>query len=362
MMSLRASHAATMPPEPRVNATQPLFGQPPAWWGIRYPAIVLWHWTHSNVHDAYQAYKVVEFMLSKRITAGLLPGDHPWLTGISPSSGRSIWPENIVFASPVKTEWAGGVPDADEIIVSKIGRFLAAMVKRSALTPEIPQGPERRMPHAVNYLHGAIHFNGGYVVFNDFVDAMYHLSDRRFIREMKRFARTERRELTIVLRERAYDPEEYAWFVAFVRAHIPWYANGNGPTKKRVLWGTPSPYPAVNPINGAWIDDMERLRAGRTETLPRPAIERNAYFQERYRGHQRDFTFLERFHAWAINCVILAKGFQGALVFTRRKRIEPENLIKYRESEGAWRASYRVAHPFARIETVRRRRRPADLR
>jgi hypothetical protein len=66
---------------------------------------------------------------------------------------------------------------------------------------------------------------------------MFYFSDKHFVQEFKRFARVEKRELTIVLRERGYDPEEYAWFVGFVRAHQPWYANGNGPTKQaRTLW------------------------------------------------------------------------------------------------------------------------------
>jgi hypothetical protein len=40
------------------------------------------------------------------------------------------------------------------------------MLRRSNLAnPEIPQGKARRMPHAVNYLHGSVHYNGGYVLF-----------------------------------------------------------------------------------------------------------------------------------------------------------------------------------------------------
>lgn len=29
--------------------------------------------------------------------------------------------------------------------------------------------------------------------------------------------------------------------------------------KKRVLHGTPSPYPAVNPINGSWITEDTKI-------------------------------------------------------------------------------------------------------
>src|SRR5205814_10692506 len=116
-----------------------------------------------------------------------------------PGSTETIWSRNIVFASPRGEHVADA--ECDEQIVTHIGRFLAVMVQRSNVTgPEIPQGRKRRMPHAVNYLHGPVHYNGGYVIFDDFRDAMSYLSDRRFAAEFLRFARTERRELTIVLR------------------------------------------------------------------------------------------------------------------------------------------------------------------
>jgi hypothetical protein len=289
----------------------------------------------------------------------LLP-DHPWVTGVSPDTGRLIWPDNIVFVSARQPTSAACPAEPDGRIVEGVGRFLASMVRRSVPNdPELPQGPARRMPHAVNYLHGSIHFNGGFLIFDDFQDGMFHLSDPRFTREMKRFARTERRELTIVFRERKYDPEEYAWFVAFVRAHLPWYANGNGPTRKRVLWGTPSPYAAVNPINGSWVADMEKLRIGEVNGLARPPIARR-YFQAEYRGNQCEYSFLERLHAWAMTGVIQAKGFQGNLVFTSRKRIEPENWKLFRESNGKWQAHYPVSHPFQSVSKIRARRNRAE--
>ena len=33
---------------------------------------------------------------------------------------------------------------------------------------------------------------------------------------------------------------------------------------------------------------------------------------------------MERFHAWGQYLVVLTKGFQGGLVFTKRKKIEPD--------------------------------------
>lgn len=332
------------------------FRSPTLWDLVRYHLTALWYWTYSNVHMIKQTLNVLDFMWVHRIRPGLLADDHPWVTGRLPDTGDPVWPRNIVFASARKQVWRGPVPESDAEIVTRVGRFLAAMVQRSnVIDPEIPQGKSRRMPHAVNYIHGTVHYNGGFVLFNDYEDAMFHLSDSRFAREFQTFAEVERRELTIVLRERVYDPEEYAWFVAFVRAHLPWYANGNGPTKKRVLHGTPSPYPAVNPINGTWVDDLARLQRGHLESLVQPPIARR-YFRGSYSGWQREYTFLERFHAWAQYLVTEVKGFQGGLVFTSRRVIEPENWKTYLETNGEWRAGYAVSHPFVGIARARARR------
>lgn len=338
----------------------PVFKKLSLWHRFVYPARTLWHWAYSNLHLAKETYHVVDFMLWHKVGARALPDEHPWLTGRLPGSQETVWEHNIVFASPHRQVRASA-PEPDHVIVRRIGQFLAAMVRCSNQPqPALPQGKTRRMPHAVNYIHGAIHYNGGFLIFDDMQDAMYHFSDRRFVREFKRFARTEKRELTVVLRERDYDPEEYAWFVAFIRAHQPWFANGNGPTKKRVLYGTPSPYPAVNPINGSWVRDMWHLYRGEIARIVRPPIPSGAYFTTDYQGDQADFTFMERFHAWAQHLLIQAKGFQGGLVFTRRRKIEPENWQKYQATQGQWRASYAVSHPFARIAAVRARRQRLD--
>ncbi|HEX8620779.1 MAG TPA: hypothetical protein VF718_02320 [Allosphingosinicella sp.] len=315
----------------------------------------LWYFAYSNAHMIKQTLNVLDFMWLHRVRAGLLAPDHPWITGALPGSGgETIWSRNIVFASPRGAGVAG--TESDPEIVTRVGRFLAAMVQRSNFSePELEQGRQRRMPHAVNYLHGPVHYNGGYVLFDDFRDAMLHLSDRRFAAEFLRFAREERRELTIVLRDRRYDPEEYAWFVAFVRAHLPWYCNGNGPTKKRVLHGTPSPYPVVNPINGTWIADVRALQRGRLDALVRPPIAR-AYFTARYAGRRTDFKWMERLHAWLQYLVTEAKGFQGGLVFTKRRLIEPHNWEAYVESGGKWRPGYAISHPFTTIAGARARR------
>ncbi len=321
------------------------------WYSVR----TFWHWTYSNAHLVGQTYYVLDFMKLHSLRACELPPTHPWVTGVMPNSREVVWDKNIVYASQRKSRWLEE-PESDEAIAVRLGRFLSLMVRHSVVPiPELPQGSKRRMPHGVNYIHGSIHYNGGLLIFNDFADGMRHISDTAFVREMKRFAREQRRELTIVLRERSFDPEEFAWFVTFVRSHIPWFANGNGPTQKRVLFGTPSPYAAVNPINGSWVKDLQLLYRKQIDAIVRPPIS-STYFTEEYCGTQTDYTFLERFHAWAQHVQIRSKGFQGGLVFTSRRRIEPENYRKYQETDGLWRASYPVSHPFARIERVRARR------
>lgn len=322
---------------------------------IWYPIRTLWHWTYSNIHLIGQTYYVLDFMKLHKLNARELDPQHPWVTGLIPGTNAYVWDKNIVFASPRKSNWLEA-PEPDEEIAMRLGKFLSLMVKHSSVPdPELPQGSKRRMPHGVNYIHGSIHYNGGLLLFNDFADAMSYISDPKFIKEMKRFGRIEKRELTIVLRERVYDPEEFAWFVTFVRSHVPWFANGNGPTTKRVLFGTPSPYAAVNPINGSWVKDLQLLYRKQAKTIARPPITAR-YFQGAYKGSQTEYTFLERFHAWAQHVQIMLKGFQGGLVFTSRKKIEPENFRKYVETNGEWRASYSVSHPFSSIERVRARR------
>ena len=40
------------------------------------------------------------------------------------------------------------------------------------------------MPHGINYIHGAAHYNSGILLFNDFADGIGHFSDPRFRAEV----------------------------------------------------------------------------------------------------------------------------------------------------------------------------------
>ncbi len=284
--------------------------------------------------------------LIKKMKSGMLAPDHPWVTGARPGHDDTVWAHNIAYRSPSRR------PDAceasDRRVVEGVGAFLARMTKKSTADEEIPQGKKRRMPHAVNYLHGAVHYNGAYLVFDDFGDLVFHLTDPRFRRDLLRLAREERREVTFVFRERDYDPLDYAHCIGAVRMLIPWFSNGNGPTKKPVLWGNVAPFPAIGTINGAWMTDTLALLRGETDRLVRPPITRT-YFGGEYVGTRRDPIWIERAMAWLISIDVRLHGFGGQIAFTRRDVIEPERRAEYEAAGGyfKWSASYVVPHPFA---------------
>ncbi len=294
-------------------------------------ATTLWNWIYSTIHNAGGAYQVVKYMTFNKMKHGLIPENHPWITGISPVTGRSIYPDNVVFASP-KGRAFKKIPDSDEQIMERVGSFLAAMAKKSTGDTEIPHGPSRRMPHVVNYLHGDVSFNGGTFVFNNFKDAMFFLSDKKFVKEIYRFVEEEQREFLIVLRERDYDPAEYAVFLGFIRSTLKWYANANGP-KKRVLYGTPAPYPVINVINGNWVKTIASLEQGDADKLVRPPIPAKKYFQDSYQGSRDTYSRLEASLAYYNYLVLKMRGFQGGFVFTHRKKIEPRQYQEYQAAK-----------------------------
>jgi hypothetical protein len=71
---------------------------------------------------------------------------------------QPIWWRNAVF-QPAREDFSG--LDArmgsheDEAIVRRVRRFMTRLVAKSLPVPEIPGGPHRRLPHRINYLHGA---------------------------------------------------------------------------------------------------------------------------------------------------------------------------------------------------------------
>ncbi|QNH62359.1 hypothetical protein [Hymenobacter sediminicola] len=287
------------------------------------------------IHNTGGALHVMRLLTLHKMPAGLLEPSHPWVSGQMPDGQGAVWPCNVVFRTEVATEWAeaGYAPESDEVLVSKVGKFLATMVGKSVPTPEIPHGTRRRMPHAINYLHGAVHYNGLTVLFNNFAEALEYLADTRFRKELRRMIKTERREVTLVFRERNYDPVEYAYFSAFVMSHLPWFANVNG-AQRRVMWGNPSPYPAVNIINGNWVADTERLRHGDTTSIVRSPVGPGLYFQGQYGVATRGVNKLEKTHAFLINNWVRRRGFRGGLYFVDRRKVEAEKFQQYKATGG----------------------------
>ncbi len=292
-------------------------------------------WGKQFFHNAKGICHVCDILYLRPMKAGLIPPDHPFVTGTNPATGRPIWHQNILFRSPRGAD-AGGrpLPD-DDLVVQKVGGYLAGMVSRSAVVPEIPSGPRRRMPHAINYIHGGVHYNSGILLFNDFADSIYHFTDRKFAAEVRRFAREEKREVLLMFRQRRYTTRQYAYFVAFLRSILPWFSNSNGP-RKRVLWGNPSPFPVVNIICGNWVRDVYPLmRPGGAEEMVRPPIAVNRYFRRgAYRGVRREGRWPEKLVAQFWYQRIRMRGSRGGLFFVDRRQLLAEKLERLRR-EGA---------------------------
>ncbi len=300
---------------------------------------------------------IVWFFMAK-LRARALSEMHPWCTGKIGDSNTTIWAQNIVYCSPQRSTGTAALVDAE--IANATGQFLARMVQRSCAAQEIPHGPKRRMSHAVNYIHGAVHYNGVFLIFDDCLDLVRHLSDPQFRRELRRFAKTEAREFTFLLRERAYAPLDFAYCIGAVRNYLPWFSNGNGPTKKPVLWGNMAPFPAVNLINGAWVADLWKVlkqqnasktqsgRSART-SLVRAPVDAKRYFQASYAGAQTHYRRADQLQAWFMYTDVRLRGFRGQLFFADRAIIEPHRRAEYLAAGGygRWVACHPVPFPRA---------------
>jgi hypothetical protein len=295
-------------------------------------------WAYQMVHNGLGIVRVLDLTRFRPLRAGLIAPDHPWATGLAPDTGEPIWPRNVVYRS-ARDE---SLP-ADEEVIVKTCRFLADKAALSAVVPEIPLGPRRRMPHAINYIHGASHYNSGILVFNDFLDGLAHLTDPAFRRELLRFVRIERREVLLLFRRREYTAREFAYFACCLRTLFGWFCNANGP-KGRVLWGNASPFPAANLITGNWARDVYALkRPGGADAVVRPAIESGEYFQGGpYSSTRRSYRWPERMLAWATYWRVRARGGRGGMYFVDRRRV-------YADQMDARRRAVLADEPVARL-------------
>ncbi len=289
-----------------------------------------------NCHDIA---RVVDLLKFHPLAAGAVPLDHPWVTGISPHTGKWIWPDNIVYRSPRSS---GQELPTDEEVVIATGKFMASRVKKSAVVPELPVGPKRRMPHAINYMHGSSHYNSGLILLNDLGDGFAHLSDPQFRRDLRAFVRSERREVLFLFRDRDYDPRQFAYLSCCMRMMFPWFCNPNGP-QRRVLWGNLAPFAAANLITGHWASDVYALaKADGPARVSRPAIPVEAYFTSGPYHGNRDFAIWpEKALAKANDLRIRMRGRKSGMFFVDRRNVYEDQLAgrERRGEEHDFRAS-----------------------
>jgi NADH dehydrogenase FAD-containing subunit len=309
-----------------------------------------WVWARQMLHNTRGILAVIDQIFVKKIPGGLYEPEHPFATGIDPLDGKFIWPKNLLYSTPRSAQFKLP-PDSDEEILKKVGGLMVAMARKSARTLGHPRGLIGRMPHAVNYLHGAVQYHAGIVLFNNFQEALAHLSDRRFLAEVQRFIASEKREFLVVFRERNFSPEEFSILAGVIRSQLPFFTNTQGivrELKKRdeifvndnlVMWGNPSPYPTMNVITGHWMDDVYKLNELRdkseTAGLIRPAISPHKYFQENYRGirikPQGPETFLALLTARRVR--VRAKQGKGSLFFVDKRKLDREQANQKKREE-----------------------------
>ncbi len=271
-------------------------------------------WGHQILHNIWGIVNVLDITRWRPLAPGLLGAEHPLVTGLAPD-GAPIWPRNIVFATPPRP---GDEPDA--AIVSTVGRHLAHMVSLSVPSATWPAGRPSRMPPAINYLHAGVHYAGAWLVFSTFAEAIEHFSDPAFVAEFMRMVAAEGREPVTVVRERHYTHDEFADFVGFLRTQLPWFSNSNGP-RRRVLWGNPSPYPAVNTITGNWIRTVRMIAAGRADQAVRGPITAR-YFAGQYRGPRTRASWIEHALARATHWRIELRGAREGLFFIDKRLLD----------------------------------------
>jgi len=292
---------------------------------LRNAAGLPFRWAYQMAHNTHGIVRVLDITKVRKLPAGLVGLDHPWVTGVNPATGRFIWPENVIYRTPRPADRDDLAED--ELVLEATGKFLAGRVRQSAVTPELPVGPKRRMPHGINYIHGSSHYNSGILIFTDFAECYRHITDPKFRAELFRFVRRENREVLFVFRDREYQPRDYAYFSCCMRTVFPWFCNPNGP-KQNVLWGNAAPFPAANLITGRWVRDVYALKKpGGAEAVARPAITPDTYFQaEEYANGRCGPTVVEKALAWLTYWRVRLRGRKGGMFFVDRRTVYADRI------------------------------------
>ncbi len=290
---------------------------------LRYYAAAPWNWLFLSVHNSWGILNVLDIIWLRPMPGGLIDESHPFCTGLDPATGSTIWKSNLLFCTPRPPRWPGSIePESDATILERVGHHLCRQVQQAAASPAHPMGQATRMPPGILYLHGGVHYHGGWLLFNDFKEAITHFADPRFRSEFRRFVREQKREPITLFRNRDYDRDEFARFVCFMRTILPWFSNSNGP-KKFVLWGNPAPYPAVNTITGHWIHDCRALKnAEGRQAVARPPIPAGIYFRNGpYGSEQASTRWPEHLLAAFTRLRILLRGGRENLYFVDKRRL-----------------------------------------
>lgn len=275
-------------------------------------------WTILTIHNIWGILNVFYITWVNPMKGGLLPENHPFATGINPETGETIWKSNLVFASNRKRNFK----ETDEEILESVGNYMRGMVNKSVATKVNPFGVPDKMPPSINYIHGGVHYNGGWLIFDDVKDAIRHYSDPSFALEFLRFIYTEGREPVTILRDKNYPREDHLEFVCFLRTLFPFFSNSNG-NKKRIGWGNPSPYPAVNTITGFWKNDTYKIyNLENHPDLARAPIAKKYFQKENYFGTRDHALWPEKYLANFTNDRVIARGEKGNLFFVDRRKIK----------------------------------------
>lgn len=285
-------------------------------------------WTILSIHNTYGILSVFFITWVRPMKGGMVNFDDPLVTGINPETNDYIWKENVIFASQRKREFK----DTDDQIVVSVGKYMCRMIYKSAAKPDKPFGDKDRMPPSINYIHGGVQYNGGFLIFDDVEDARNHFSNKEFRKHFWKFIHTEKREPVTILRDKNYDREEFLQFVCYLRTLFPYFSNSNG-NKKRIGWGNPAPFASVNTITGYWKDDTFKFYSKeKIKTVARAPIAVNYFTAAEYLPSRNEFWGPELYLANFTNNRVIARGEKGNLFFVDLRKIvrgykfDPANL------------------------------------
>lgn len=274
-------------------------------------------WTLLTFHNTWGIFNVFFIVWMRPMKGGMVEDSHPIVTGENPLTGEKIWHQNVIYRSERKRDFK----ESDKEILETVGSHMSRMIEKSSKQELYPEGIPDRMPPAINYIHGGVQYNAGYLIFDDVKDAIRHFSDLKFRMEFWRFVLTEKREPVTILRDKNYDRVELLQFVCFLRTMFPYFSNSNG-NKKRIGWGNPAPYPSINTITGHWKKDTYKFYdREKLKSVCRPPITKKYFQAKSYYGIRDHARWPEIWLAEFTDNRILSRKEKGNLFFVDLRKI-----------------------------------------